>query len=451
MNENSAFPFGLPPEGVEDLLRAINEPSGQAHPVSYMAARPKLGDAGVRETVQLMRRAAARLELDDPYFRVHDGIPAAHTVIDGRVFSSFAAYNYLGLNGDPRILEAAMAAMQTWGTSASASRIVSGERTIHRELEAALARLYNSEDCVTLVGGHATNVTVISHLVGRGDAIIHDQLAHNSIIQGAILSGAERISVAHGDLGALDAALGRAQRSARRTLVVIEGHYSMDGDIPDLAAILQAVRRRGAWLMVDEAHSLGVLGAQGYGLAQECGIDPGEVDIWMGTLSKALVGCGGYIAASHDIVDYLRCTAPGFVYSVGMPPPMAAASLKALEIMLAEPERVARLRTNASAFRAACQGWGLDTGASIGAAIVPVITGSSISAVKAAQYLFRAGINVQPILHPAVPERAARLRFFITAAHDPAQLEEAAGIAMAALQAADAERPDPAALAHALR
>jgi 8-amino-7-oxononanoate synthase len=225
----------------------------------------------------------------------------------------------------------------------------------------------------------------------------------------------------------------------------------MDGDIPDLVAILQAVRRRGAWLMVDEAHSLGVLGARGYGLAQECGIDPGEVDIWMGTLSKALVGCGGYIAASRDIVDYLRCTAPGFVYSVGMPPPMAAASLKALEIMLAEPERVALLRTNASLFRAACQARGLDTGASIGAAIVPVITGSSISAVKAAQHLFRAGINVQPILHPAVPERSARLRFFITAAHDPAQLEEAAGKAAAALQAADAEKPDPAALAHALR
>ena len=177
--------------------------------------------------------------------------------------------------------------------------------------------------------------------------------------------------------------------------------------------------RYDAWLMVDEAHSLGVLGATGRGLAEECGVDPNAVDIWMGTLSKTLSGCGGYIAGSTALVEFLKFTAPGFVYSVGMPPPVAAAAIASLAILAAEPERVAKLRANGRLFVELANAAGLDTGTSAGFAVVPVMVGDSLRAVHLANRLLERGVNVLPIVHPAVPERAARLRFFITAEHEP--------------------------------
>ena len=248
------------------------------------------------------------------------------------------------------------------------------------------------------------------------------RLSHNSIIQGAMLSGAQRIQFPHNDVEALQRMLRSVRPRARRVLVVIEGHYSMDGDVPDLPAMVEAVRQHEAYLMVDEAHSIGVLGATGRGVAEHFGVDPSAVDIWMGTLSKTLSGCGGYIAASHDLVEYLRCSAPGFVYSVGLSPPVAAAALAALTIMRDEPERVERLNANGRLFLEAARAAGLDTGNSIGAAIVPVILGSSIRAARVSDMLFRNGINVQPILRPAVPERSARLRFFLSSLHTPEQI-----------------------------
>jgi len=395
-------------------------------PGSHSASRPRLGDPKLHDELALMQQAGEALGLTNPYFRVHAGTATDTTMVADRTLLSFASYNYLGLNGDPRVNQAAQDAIARYGTSVSASRVVSGERPVHGQLETALAGIYAAEACIAMVSGHATNVTVIGHLVGEGDVVLHDQRAHNSIIQGAVLSGAERVSVPHNDPQALDRALRQAAPRARRLLVVIEGHYSMDGDIPDLGAIIETTRRHGAWLMVDEAHSLGVLGRQGLGVAEECGVDPRGVDIWMGTLSKTLAGCGGYIAASHDIVEYLRASAPGFVYSVGMSPPLAAAALEALAIMRAEPDRISRLRHNAMLFRDACQRLGLDTGASIGAAIVPVMIGSSLKAAQVADALFQCGINVQPILYPAVPERSARLRFFMTSSHSTDQIDHAA-------------------------
>jgi 7-keto-8-aminopelargonate synthetase-like enzyme len=344
-------------------------------------------------------------------------------------------------------MAAAKAAIDRYGTSASASRMVSGERPVHRELEAALADLHGTEDCVAMVSGHATNVTVIGHLVGPGDVILHDALSHNSIVQGALLSGAQRVPFAHNDVAALERALRSARPRANRMLIAIEGHYSMDGDVPDLPAMIAAARRHGAYLMVDEAHSIGVLGATGRGVAEHFGVDPAGVDIWMGTLSKTLCGCGGYIAASRELVTYLRCSAPGFVYSVGMPPAMAAASLAALAVMRAEPWRVARLNANAALFAREAKAYGLDTGGSIGAAIVPVITGSSIRAAQTADLLFRRGINVQPILHPAVPERSARLRFFLSALHTEEQVRRAVSATAAAIDEASRMKVDLVGLA----
>jgi 7-keto-8-aminopelargonate synthetase-like enzyme len=206
----------------------------------------------------------------------------------------------------------------------------------------------------------------------------------------------------------------------------------MDGDVPELARFTALARQHDALLMVDEAHSLGVLGATGRGVAEQCGVDPSEVDIWMGTLSKTLSGCGGYIAGRRTLVDVLRYAAPGFVYSVGLAPPLAAASLAALEIMLAEPERVTRLQHNAALFLRLAREAGFDTGHSAGLGIVPVIAGSSVGAARLAAALFEQGINVQPILFPVVPERSARLRFFLSSEHTAAELARAIAVLVAA-------------------
>ncbi|MEY4794294.1 MAG: hypothetical protein RL724_1230, partial [Pseudomonadota bacterium] len=259
---------------------------------------------GQRE-MALIRDAAASLQLENPFFRAHEGIAAAHSVIGGRDVINFGSYNYLGLNGDPRVQAAAKAAIDTYGVSASASRMVSGERPLHGALEAALAAHYRAQAAVVFVSGHATNVTVIGHLLGPRDLILHDAAIHNSCTEGARLSGAKRLSFPHNDWRAAEAALKEARRGARRALLVIEGHYSMDGDIPDLPRFIEIARRHDAWLMVDEAHALGVVGTRGHGMHEYYGIDPNEVDIWMGTLSKTLSACGGYIAGNASLIEWL--------------------------------------------------------------------------------------------------------------------------------------------------
>jgi len=213
---------------------------------------------GYRE-LRLIEAAAAELGIADPFFRAHDGIAGAETTIDDRRIGNFASYDYLALNGDPRITGAAKAAIDRYGTSVSASRMVSGERPIHHELETELARLYDADDAITLVSGHGTNVSLIGALLGPGDIIVHDALVHNSIFEGARLSGARRVPFRHLDAAAADRTLAEARSRHGKALIVIEGHYSMDGDVPDLAAFVTLARRHDAWLMVDEAHALGVL------------------------------------------------------------------------------------------------------------------------------------------------------------------------------------------------
>jgi 8-amino-7-oxononanoate synthase len=371
---------------------------------------------GQRE-MALIREAAASLELENPFFRAHEGVASAHSVIAGREVINFGSYNYLGLNGDPRVQAAAKAAIDRHGVSASASRMVSGERPLHSALETALAAHYQAEAALVFVSGHATNVTVIGHMMGPRDLIVHDAAIHNSCTEGARLSGAKRISFAHNDWRAAESALADARRGARRALLVIEGHYSMDGDIPDLPHFIAIARRHDAWLMVDEAHALGVVGAHGHGVHEHFGIDPNEVDIWMGTLSKTLSACGGYIAGNHELIHWLKHSAPGFVYSVGLAPALAAAAMESLAILEAEPERVARLQANTALFLQLARAAGFDTGTATAHAIVPVILGSSIAAARYSQKLLERGINVQPIVYPAVAEKAARLRFFLSSEH----------------------------------
>ncbi len=378
---------------------------------------------GYRE-MKLQRSAAELIGLGNPFFRVHDAKAGATTRIDQRSFTNFSSYDYLGLNGHPKVSAAAREAIEAYGTSASASRVVAGERPGHISLEQALAKHYRSEGCVVMVSGHATNVTTIGALLEAGDVIFHDALSHNSIVTGAQLSGAQRRSFAHNDLDALESLLQETRHEHRRALIVIEGLYSMDGDAPDLAGFVALKKRYDAWLMVDEAHGLGVTGRTGAGLFEHCGVDPRDVDIWMGTLSKTLSACGGYICGPIALVEYLKHSAGGFVYSVGMSPPIAAAAEAALGLMQAEPERVERLRQNGNLFLASAKKLGLDTGTSLGLAVIPIIVGDSLKAVTLSDRLFRRGINVQPIIHPAVPERASRLRFFLTSEHTADQIRD---------------------------
>nr|WP_315853690.1 aminotransferase class I/II-fold pyridoxal phosphate-dependent enzyme [Rubripirellula tenax] len=358
----------------------------------------------------------------NPYFTVHDGIVGDKTIVNGRELISFASYNYLGLSGHPDVSDAAANAVRQYGTSVSASRLVSGEKPIHGQLERRIAQWIGVDNSILMVGGHATNETTIGHLVGAGDLIVHDALSHNSIVQGALLSGARRRPFPHNDYAALDRMLTELRDQYRRVLVVIEGVYSMDGDFSDVPKFIEVKKKHRAMLMVDEAHSFGTMGPTGRGMAEHFGINARDVDIWMGTLSKSAASCGGYIAGSEALVELLRYTAPGFVFSVGMPPAQVAAALAAIDTLDQEPDRVDRLRRRSELFLSLCREAGLDTGDSGGTPVVPVITGNSMLALRLSNRLKGDGINVQPILYPAVDESAARLRFFITSEHSEEQI-----------------------------
>lgn len=376
------------------------------------------------QQLRIVNDGAERLGIRSPFFKQHEGSAGATTQVEGRQLINFGSYNYLGMSGDPVVNAAAKDAIDRYGTSVSASRIVSGERPIHREFERALAELYGVDDAITFVSGHATNVTTIGYLFGPKDLILHDALIHNSTLQGIQLSGAKRLSFPHNDWAALDALLKDQRRQFERVLIVVEGIYSMDGDYPDLPNFVEVKRRHRAFLMVDEAHSLGVMGRNGFGIREHFGLAGGDVDIWMGTLSKALAGCGGYIAGETALVEHLKFMVPGFLYSVGISPPVAAASLAALRCMQREPERVHALQARGAFFLQQAKAAGIDTGLSSGLAVIPAIAGSSLRAVRLSEALYHRGINVQPILYPAVPEKSARLRFFMSHAHTESQISE---------------------------
>ena len=376
------------------------------------------------QQLRIINEGASRLGIPSPFFRMHDGIAGATTRIKDREYINYASYNYLGFSGDPYVTEAAKAAADHYGTSVSASRPVSGERSVHRKLERLLAETYGVDDCVVFVSGHATNVTVIGYLFGPKDLILHDALIHNSALQGIQLSGAHRLSFPHNDWKTLDTILSDQRRHFERVLIIVEGIYSMEGDYPDLPRFIEIKRKHFSFLMVDEAHSFGVMGESGLGIRQHFHVQGSDVDIWMGTLSKTLAGCGGYIAGETALIEHLKFLAPGFLYSVGMSPLMAAAAVAALERLHQEPARVTTLQQRGRFFRDRAHAAGINTGSSMGLAIVPAITGSSVKAARLSQALFEQGINVQPILYPAVPEKSARLRFFISCQHTEEQLEQ---------------------------
>jgi 8-amino-7-oxononanoate synthase len=399
------------------------------HPHSDVSARAVPAEnydvALFPEYLELKRHKRMLLAVTEtnPYFNVDQGDDTSPqgtrglTHVDGGALTNFCAYDYIGMAHDPAVTAATKDAIDRYGTGAGASRLVSGEKQIHRDLEHALAEFLGTPAAIVFVSGHATNVTTIGHLMGPGDLIVHDILAHNSILQGARLSGATCRGFAHNDCRALDVLLAGIRHSYRRVLIAIEGVYSMDGDYPDLARFVDIKEKHHALLYVDEAHSLGTMGETGRGLGEHAGVAPSGVDLWMGTLSKSLASCGGYIAGSDELIEYLKYTAPGFVYSVGISPPNAATALSALTVLRREPQRVARLHALSGLFLRLARERGLDTGIAAGTPVIPLIVGNSVRCLRLSRALFRRGINVQPIIHPAVPEHATRLRVFITINH----------------------------------
>ncbi|QLA18168.1 aminotransferase class I/II-fold pyridoxal phosphate-dependent enzyme [Desulfolutivibrio sulfoxidireducens] len=413
---------------MREKLSHRQSPSPRAS--SFPAATPAEDVCDFRQfadvkKIQIHKAVARQWNIDSLYFLCHDGVAKDTTSFDGRVCLNFSTYDYLGLNGSPELNAAAMHALDHYGSSSSGSRPTSGERPPHRELERALADLHGAKDCVVFVSGHATNVWTIYQLFKKRDLVLYDSLSHNSIIQGAQISGAVRMPFPHNDLDALEAILAAERQHYRRTLLVTEGLFSMDGDIPDLPRLIELKKKYRCFLMVDEAHALGVLGGTGRGIAEHFGVDPGGVDIWMGTLSKTLCGCGGYVAGCAELVECLKYLAPGFLYSVGMSPPLAAVSREAIAMMLREPRRVRALQEISAYFLEYARGKGLNTGRAQGHAIFPIMVGGSIEAALLASRLFQKGVYVIPIIFPVVEERAARLRFFLSSSHTREQVRRA--------------------------
>ncbi len=335
----------------------------------------------------------------------------------GRKWRSFSHYDYLGLVMHPQIIEAAKQALDMQGPGVGASRLVGGERQAQQQFEADLADFVGAGAAMTLISGYLTNYSLIPHLIGKRDLIIYDELCHNSLLMGIAASGATAIAVPHNDIAQMATVLAQHRQQHHKCLIVIEGLYSMDGDIPDLPEIIGLKNRHGCWLMVDEAHSIGVLGETGRGVSEHFGTDPKEIDLLIGTLSKTFVSAGGFIAADPETIWYLRYSLGGFVYSVGPTPASTASSHASLKLLRAEPGRVERLRQNSRYFLEACRRFGLDTGSALGHAVIPVYLPDYETAFAMGELLLAEGIYVPPVVQIGVPKSKPRLRFFISEKH----------------------------------
>ncbi len=388
---------------------------------------PKINSLADYATKRFRLAGKAYLEHYDPFFVPTDS--ARHEAeAQGRHFVSFANYDYLGLAGHPTIKSAAAAAIETFGVGALASRLVGGERSTHKQFERELAEFIGVESILTLVSGYLTNVSTISHIIGSQDAILIDELSHNSIVSGTKGASGTTITFRHNDLDHLDFLLREKRDSFRHVLIVAESLYSMDGDVADLARLVEIKEKHKAWLLIDEAHSIGVLGQDGRGLCEYAGVDPAQIDLIIGTLSKTFASCGGFVGGSAPVIDWLRYTLPGFVFSVGLSPVITAAAQTALHLVQKETWRLEKLRRNAELFVEFAHEAGLDTGPAVGRGVVPILFSDSYETVAASQHLMANGYYVPPIFQIGVPKNQPRLRFFLSAAHTEDEIRGVIGL-----------------------
>ncbi len=358
----------------------------------------------------------------DPYFIPHDSALKATSIIEGKEIINLGSYNYLGFSGSEATNQAAIEALLKYGASCSGSRLLAGEKPLHAELECALAKWKHTEDAVVLVGGHSTNVTFVGNFCNKKDLILYDALSHNSIVQGCELSKSDTKAFPHNDLGTLEYMLKTARDKYEKILIIVEGVYSMDGDIAPIPDFVRLKNKYGAFLMVDEAHSTCVIGKNGGGVDDYFDLNPEDIDIKMGTLSKGLGTCGGYLCGSKELITYLRYGLPGFVFSVGLSPALAAATLSAVNTMLNGNPEVAKLHENIQTFMSEAKRRGFDTCLAGETAIIPIMIGSDANAFFVSEKLLDRGVFVPPAVFPAVPHNQARLRFSLTSLHTKDQL-----------------------------
>src|SRR5215212_4201955 len=384
----------------------------------------KTNDAVTRR-IKAMTDRISGLKEQDLYFynqAVEEMLEDSKVRVGGRVMGMYASYSYLGLVGHPRINEAAKRAVDKFGTGTNGVRTLAGTLTIHDELEETIANFKHAEAAITYSSGYATNLTVISTLMGRGDYVFSDKLNHASIVDGCLMSGAEFRRFRHNDMAHLESLLKNAPLDVAK-LVIADSVFSMDGDIVDLPEVLELCKKYNAWLMIDEAHSVGVLGEKGTGIEEYFGLGD-VIDNKMGTLSKTIPSVGGYVAAKKDIITYLRHASRAYIFSAALPPAQAAAANEAFKVILDEPWRVERLNQNTKQFIGGLKGMGFNT-LLTETAIVPILCGEDDTAFAMTREAQHNDVFVLPVASPAVPEGLARLRATVTAAHEPSEIERA--------------------------
>jgi len=392
-------------------------PAPQRIPVQVVESPVASGDPGdpIDHFRRLNRRVNAIKEQGlyffEPVITSHDGV---WVDVDGRRMLMLSSYGYLGLLGHSRLKASAVAATKEFGTGHHGARLLAGTTSVHMQLEARIAEFMDAADSLVFSSGYVTNLATISALVGPDDCVIGDAWNHASIVDGCRMSGAEFQEFAHNDMTSLAERLGSSR--GRRTLVVIDAVYSMEGDIANVPAIVELCRAHNAILMVDEAHSLGVLGRSGRGVQEHFDLAPNDIDIKMGTLSKSLASSGGFVAGREEIITYLRHHARGYIFSGALPAAQAAASLAALEVLEQQPELVDRLRANQQRYLEGLRGLGFDTGLST-TPIVPIMTHNNDRTLAMTRACREEGLFVVPVCYPAVPMDAPRLRTCMTALH----------------------------------
>jgi len=379
----------------------------------------------VTRRIKAMTDRIHYLKTNDLYFYnqpVQEMRGGAKAVVHGREMGMYASYSYLGLVGHPRINEAAKKAVDKFGTGTNGVRTLAGTLTLHNELEETIAEFKHAEAAITYSSGYATNLSVISTMMGRGDYVFSDKINHASIVDGCLMSGAEFRRFRHNDMAHLEGLLKNAPADVAK-LVIADSVFSMDGDIIDLPKTVELCKKYNAWLMIDEAHSLGVLGEKGTGIEEYFDLY-GAIDIKMGTLSKTIPSVGGYVAAKKEIITYLRHASRAYIFSAALPPAQAAAANEAFKVILDEPWRIQRLNENTKQFIGGLKGMGFDT-LLTETAIVPVICGDDDTAFAMTREVQHQDVFVLPVVSPAVQEGLARLRATVTAAHEPADIEHA--------------------------
>lgn len=398
---------------------------------NFSAVSPITSFEDSREYQAFMAKQKEARDFGNPYFICHDSIVKDVSMWNGvSEILNFGSYNYVGMSGHPETVRAAQEAAAKYGTSASGSRILAGEKHLYQELEEKIAAWKNAEDAIVLVSGHATNVSFVGNFCNENDLILYDILSHNSITQGCQLSKSDAKSFPHNNFEALESTLKQVRSKYEKILVVVEGVYSMDGDIAPIPEFIKLKEKYGFFLMVDEAHATAVIGEHGGGVDDYFDLKPDDIDIKMGTLSKGLGTCGGYIAGKKSLIDYLKYNMPGFVFSVGINPSSAAASLRAIEILEKDHTIIKRLHENIKSFINEAHRRGFNTGLAGETAIVPVMVGNDKDAFILSGKMLEKGVFVPPAVYPAVPKGQARLRFCITSEHSKEQIIKALDILM---------------------